>query len=193
MFEQAAQPEESVRVAAIEALGTALGTEPEAPGLLELLKSAESEAVRAAAEDAVVAVCGRIADPKARAEPVLAVWDDAGGSVRPALVRVLGRVRGGVALAKIRAARKSDDPEVVDAAVCALAKWPEAEVLDDLLDIAQHSKNKAHRVLALQGHVRLLGLPSQRDPQASVEMYENAMSLADAPRRRSWCSAVWRK
>ena len=175
---EARHEDESVRAAAFEALG-ALASESDAAALVALLVNAEPEAVRDAAIDATVAVCRRIEDAVQRAELVLAAWDEAGPTTRASLVQVLGRVGGPMALDTIRNAVRSADGEVVDAAVHALAKWPSAEVLNDLLDIVQHSENKTHRVLALQGYVRLLGQPSDREPGATVEMYKTAMSRAE--------------
>jgi HEAT repeat protein len=184
LLAQAGYEDEQVRIAALQALG-ALSAEGDAPALVKLLVEAQPESVQTAAEDAVVAVCTtRIKDADARAQPVLAAWEPAGPAVRASLVRVLGRVGGSAALKTIRLARESDNADLADAAARALAKWPGVEVLDDLLDLARHSDNKTHRVLALQGYVRLLGLPSERDPQDTLEMYQTAMSLAERAEER---------
>jgi HEAT repeat protein len=182
-FQEAGQPDETVRVAALGALGE-LGTPDDAPALIRLLIGADGDTARSAAEDALVAVCNRIEAPEQRAAPVLAQLSDAPAAARPALITVLGRVGGAAALEKIRAARTSGDADQVDAAVRALAKWTTADVLDDLLDVAQHSENKTHRVLALEGYVRLLGLPSDREPQASAALYQAALSLAERPEEK---------
>ena len=182
-FQEAAQPDETVRVAALNALGD-LGSPDDAPALIGLLLKADGDPVRSAAEDAVVAVCNRSEAPEQRAAPVLARWPDAPAQARPALVAVLGRVGGVAALEKIRAARASGDADLVDAAVRALAQWGTADVLDDLLDITRHSESKTHRVLALEGYIRLLGLPSDREPQATVTLYQTALLLAERPEEK---------
>ena len=183
LLAQAHHEDEPVRLAACEALGQ-LGRGDDAPALVKLLLTAEPDSVRDAAENAVVAVCQRITDAQQRAPAALAAWDEATPSVRVALLHVLGRVGGTAALAKIRDARHADDADIVDAAVRALARWPGAEALDDLLDIAQHSENKTHRVLALQGYIRLLDVPSDRPAAATAQLYQTAMSLAQRPEEK---------
>jgi hypothetical protein len=179
-LEQARQPDERVRAAALEALG-ALARGTDAPALVTLLVSAQPDAVRKAAEEATIAVCGRIEPAEQRGAPVLTAWDGANPIVQTSLVRVLGRVGGAGALEKIRAARQSGEADLVDAAVRALADWPDAKVLDDLRAIAEHSDSETQRVLALRGYVRLLGLPSDREPGATAAMYAKAFELAQKP------------
>jgi HEAT repeat protein len=179
-FHEATQPDEAVRVAALNALGE-LGAPDDAPALLQLLSATDGDAARSAAEDAVVAVCNRIEAPEQRAAPVLVQWPHARTEARPAFVTVLGRLGGDAALNEIRAARASGNADLVDAAVRALAQWTTADVLDDLLDVARHSDTKTHRVLALTGYIRLLGLPSDREPAATVALYQTALSLAERP------------
>jgi HEAT repeat protein len=183
LYEEAKQADETVRVAALGALGE-LSPPADAPALVLLLLATDGEASRAAAEDAVVAVCNRIEDVPARARPVLVRWNGASPAARCSLLRVLGRIGGPAALECIRAARQSDDADLVDAAVRALAKWASADVLDDLLDIARNSESKTHRVLTLEGFIRLLGLPSGREPQATAALYETALSLAERPEEK---------
>jgi hypothetical protein len=112
---------------------------------------------------------------------VLAQWADAPPAARPALIAALGRIGGAAALEKIRAARHAGAAELVDAAVRALAQWPTADVLEDLLDVAEHGESRTQRVLALGGYIRLLGLPSGREPQATAALYRTAWTLAERP------------
>jgi hypothetical protein len=65
-----------------------------------------------------------------------------------------------------------------------LAGWPTADALNDVLDIAQHADGKAHRVLALQAYIRMLGLPNEREPLATFELFKTAMSLAERPEEK---------
>jgi HEAT repeat protein len=183
LLEQARSPELEVSVAALEALAQ-LGHEPVAPALVKILLSAEADEVREAAENAVVAVGQRIADPQQRAAAALNAWEKALTGQRVLLLRVLGRLGGSAALGQVRAALASGDPDVVDAAVRALASWTSPEVLDDLLDIARHSADATHRVLALQGYIRLLEASSDRTPDATLALYETAFALAERPEEK---------
>jgi len=169
--------EAAVVVAALESLGE-LGTVEHAPALLALLASATEDKIIAAAEDAIVAVCLRVEDPGERVKPVLSMWEEAEPALRVSLVRMLGRIGGPEAAERIRAAQRSDREMVVDAAVRALAQWPNVDVLDDLLEIARTSEQQAHRILALRGYVRLLDLPNEREPIDTLQMIRQAWACA---------------
>jgi HEAT repeat protein len=170
--------QEPVRVAAFEALGE-LAAESDLADLVNLLIEERGSDARNAAEDAVVATCLHSDDVAGRAEPILTAFPEAKEQVKASLLRVLGRVRGSQALEVIRRAVESPVPEVVDAAVRALAKWDNADVLDDLLRLARQSSTQTHQVLALRGYVRLTRLPSDRDPADTFKMLEGAMSLSE--------------
>lgn len=175
----------AVRASAFEALG-ALAPPEVAADLVALLVEAagDEEEVRQAAEDAVVAVCGRNPDEARRSAPLLSAWTETRPAVAASLLRALGRVGGPAALERVRAACRSTEPQMADAAVRALAEWSSADVLDDLLDLAQHADDATQRILALRGYVRLVGLPSERPPAQTIEMYQTAMKLAEQPGER---------
>ena len=177
---------DEVRVAAFEALG-ALAEDRDVPALVNLLTELVGQApgeVEEAAEDAVVAACQRSEPAEQRAGAVLDAWDSAPPTVQAALLRVLGRVGGPGSLDKIRGALSSDNDAVLDAAVRALAQWPDTEARDELLALAQKSTNPTHRVLALQGFVRLVRQSQPADPLDSLELYRRALALAERPEER---------
>jgi HEAT repeat protein len=94
------------------------------------------------------------------------------------LLSVLGKIGDNTALPVLTAALKDADAEVQTAAIRALAEWPAPEPVVDLLEVAENSDNKVHRILALRGFVRLLGLESERPAEETVAMYKEAMGLA---------------
>jgi hypothetical protein len=77
----------------------------------------------------------------------------------------------------LRTALDSGNAEIRDAAIRALSDWPNAKPAEDLLKVAKTSDNKVHRILALRGFVRLLGLPSERSTAETMQMYKQAMDL----------------
>lgn len=180
LFTASEDQDEIVRVAAFDALGSLAG-EDDLTALVARLLNVEGSDARQAAENAVVETAARIADPSQRADPVLAVLDQTDGPVRVSLIRVLGRIGGAGALEAIRAETSASDPDVTDAVVRALAGWPDPEVTDDLLYIARTSSEQTHRVLALRGYVRLVRLPSERQPVDTFKMLDQAMALATRP------------
>ena len=114
---------------------------------------------RREAERAAVALSCRIADPAAQADPSLDALKSArtSGATR-SLLAVLGGIGGAKAFAAVEAAVADKRPEVRDAAVRALADWPDARAVEALLAIYRTTANQTHQVLALRGGVRLLGL-----------------------------------
>jgi hypothetical protein len=101
---------------------------------------------------------------------------------RAALFEVLGRIGDGSSLAALRAGLA--DAETTDAAVRALAAWPTPDALDDLRGIAAGSKDETHRLLALRGSIRLIGLDKYRKPEAAVADLKAALALASRPEEK---------
>ena len=97
----------------------------------------------------------RFADPDRCAGAVLAQLERVPADARPALVRLLGKSTADRAIVSLRAAAKDADPAVRDAAVQALAQWPDARVTDDLLVLIQSADRQELKELALQGYLRL--------------------------------------
>ncbi len=71
-----------------------------------------------------------------------------------------------------------------DAAVRALADWPDASVAADLLEVAKGTDNLAHHVLALRGCLRVLGLPGERTAEARLALLADAMKAARRPEEK---------
>ena len=154
--------------------------EPEdMPALVGLLVNAQSSSDRNEAQKTVAAVAHKIEDENRQAEAVLAVLP----KVKPipsrcALLSVLGKIGDDTALPVLFAALKESHTEVQTAAIRALAEWPTPKPLAELLEVAEGSENKVHRILALRGFVRLLGLQSGRSADEVLGMYQKAMRLA---------------
>jgi HEAT repeat protein len=149
------------------------------PALVELLINVPSESMRGEAEKTVAAVAHKISDENRQADAILAKLSSVEDvETKCSLLSVLGRIGDNSALPVLRAALNSDNEKVQDAVIRALSDWPGPEPMTDLLQIAQFSDNQVHRILALRGFVRLLGLKSDRPIDKTIEMYQKAMSLA---------------
>ncbi|MFW6162595.1 MAG: HEAT repeat domain-containing protein [Planctomycetota bacterium] len=173
----------SVRSQAFKAL-TGIADPAALPQLVTLLVGAKERKDRSAAEKAVVAVARRLEDPAQRTKPVLAALDGAGPQARCSLLRVAARLGGSEALGALREARQSNHDEVQDTAIRELARWDSPEVADDLLDLARHAESLAHKVVALDGYVRVIGLMGGRPAAELLKMYEDAMAAAPRPQDR---------
>ncbi|MFZ2146589.1 MAG: HEAT repeat domain-containing protein, partial [Sedimentisphaerales bacterium] len=131
-------------------------------------------------------------DKHRQAEAVLAVLPSVKESNKQcSLLSVLGKIGDSSALPRLVEALNSDNIESRGAAIRALAEWPTSEPAVDLLSAAQSTENEVHRILALRGSIRLLGLDSKRAPEETIEMYKKAMTLApDAIEKRRVLSGL---
>jgi HEAT repeat protein len=152
LLDAAADSDKAVRAAALSALED-LADPQTVPGLVAL--AGKPDADLGAIEKALAAACARAPDKEACVGPVAAAMAGAGDSTKVSLLRVLGRTGGTKALEAVRAAVKDPSAAVQDAAVRALADWPDAAPADDLLAIAKTAEKETHAVLALRGYLRL--------------------------------------
>jgi len=178
LLETAKDSDRKVRIQSLRVLKVVAGP-VDMPALVDLLVNAQSSSDRNEAQKTVAAVAHKIEDENRQAEAVLAVLS----KVRPidgrcSLLGVLGKIGDNTALPVLIAAMKDENSEVQTAAIRALSEWPSPEPVNDLLKVAEGSENKVHRILALRGFVRLLGLESKRTAKELLGMYQKAMSLA---------------
>jgi HEAT repeat protein len=153
--------------------------------LVQLLVEIENESVRREAEKTIAAVALKIEDENRRADVVLAALPKVMDiQKRCAIFNVLGKIGNDTALAAIRAALKSDSEKEQDTAVRVLSDWPNPKPINDLLTIAKTSENKVHRILALRGFVRLIGLEENQSADEKIKMYQQAMELSDNIREK---------
>ena len=170
-----ARGDEKVARAAFKALGV-LASPKDLPAMVNLLVAATS--AQAQAETAVVLIAGRMPDPSKRADAVLAALASAKeAATRTALLRVLGRIGGEKAYAAVERAIGDRNAEVKDAAIRALAAWPDARAADTLLALVKDADSEVHRVLALRGYVRLVGLAKNADPRETVRQYAEVLAI----------------
>ena len=167
-----------VRLVSLQAIGL-LADEKSAAAVVALLVKAGSGAERTMAETALAAICSRAANKDACASSVVAAMPGADGPAKGTLLRALSRTGGAKALDAVRAATSSTDADVQDAAVRALAAWPDTSAAPDLLSWAKGAANPKHQVLALQGYIRLAGLA--REAADRLKMYEEALAAAKRP------------
>ena len=149
--------------------------------LLQLHAKPASAGLRADIENALVTISRRTDTVDRAVATVARSLSDAGAPQRASLLRVLGRLGGEASLKAVRAALKDDNAEVRDAAIGALAEWADGSALDDLLAVARSARQVRPKVLALRGFARLASQAADREPDALVRMFADAMGLADRP------------
>jgi len=170
--------EAAIRTAAIKALGETVAV-ADLPTLTSRLVKAKTPQDIAAAESALSAACNRLPDKAACGEKILAALNggESEGAPKAALLRLLRLTGGNDALQAVRAGAKDARAEVQDAAIRSLAEWPTTDAAADLADLAKSAANPTHKVLALRGYVRLIGigdLPADR----RLALCKEAMGMA---------------
>jgi HEAT repeat protein len=165
--------DETVRREAIGALGTLAG-EPQLNALVALAVRPKEASDRPAIEQAIEAVFGRVEDKDAQAGPVLAALARAPTEAKPTLLRLLGKPATAGALRAVGWALKDPNANVRGAALRTLSEWPDARPAEVLLTLARELSDRAQKVVALQGYIRMAGM--SENPTA---MYVRAMALAE--------------
>jgi hypothetical protein len=99
----------------------------------------------------------------------------------PTLFRLLSVFGVEEALEVLTKATASKDAGLRDAAVRALADWPDARPAAAVLEIARKSPSEVHRVLALRGYLRMIALPSDRPGAETRAMLKAARDAARRP------------
>jgi HEAT repeat protein len=154
MSQLAKDDQRSKRAAAIDALGQ-LAAADNIDLLVDLAMDPKTTEDLPAIERSLGRVLMRIKAPTQRATPLLEVLPGASAKVRPVLVRQLSRSGTPEALTAVRAALQSTDSATSDAAVMALANWPNSAAGDDLIELIGSAPNPERKTLALDGYLRI--------------------------------------
>ncbi|HEX2971787.1 MAG TPA: HEAT repeat domain-containing protein [Tepidisphaeraceae bacterium] len=170
----------AVRVAAIKALGE-LGEAKALPSLIDLVVTSKGGKEQTEGMQSIVAICQRNSDAQKRAEPVLGALSQASCEAKAVLIRSLSQLGGTEALEAVIKETSGGDAAIADAAVRTLADWREVGAAGALLKISQSSEKANHRVLALRGYLRLVGLRSDRPAEETIGMYQEALKAAQRP------------
>ena len=170
-----ADGDKEVRKSALSALER-LADGKHLPALLEFLLGTDASADRKGAQSVLVALSRR--DASVIPKLVTVTRDASTSRARIALLRTLSRIGGDAALEAVLEAVGEDDTTIRDAAVRALAEWPDASAAAPLLEIVGSTKSDVHRVLALRGIVRLAALPASGSAEARAVMLANAFEAA---------------
>ena len=174
-------PSPVIRMQAYRGLRT-VGTPSDIPGVLEAMLAATDEAEQGEAEKTVVALGQKIASPDGRARMVRArLAGEKAPASRVSLIGVIGLLGDPSTLPVLRAALREENADVYDAAIRALAGWPTAAAREDLLALARDTRAETHRLLAIRGLIRVIGLEPFRDPRAAVADLRLAAGFAWRP------------
>lgn len=182
LLKEARSDETPVRIAALRSVSQ-LAAADALPTLLEILASLDSDAGRADAESAIVALARKLPDDATRADAVLNALGSATSiNTKSSLIRVLRSIANAKAFAAVQSTMKDADPQIQDTAIRAMADWPDTRATAVVLNICRSTKNETHRIVAMRGVIRLLGLtPSTTQ---ALDAYEELAKLAARPEEK---------
>ncbi|HOD80538.1 MAG: HEAT repeat protein [Planctomycetes bacterium ADurb.Bin126] len=169
--------DKAVQMESVQALAL-VADEKAMPEMVNVMLAAKDAALREALEKALASAAQRGKDGASRSQAIIARLKDASPEVKASLITVLSRVGDEPSLQQIQQALKDSNADVQMAAVRGLSNnWPDPNGLPTLLDLAKTAKEVPHKVLALRGYVRLVGL-SQDKPEQKVKLLESALEAA---------------
>lgn len=177
LLKAAEDPDAGLRNEALKALGAVAGTDS-LTAVAALLVKASDDGSRNEAANALVRIAGREADVEKRAEPILKALESAEGPAKLSLLGVAGRLGGRRSLEAVRAAANDSDEKVKDAAVRALADWPDAAAATDLLEIARSAPSETLQVIAIRGYIRIVRMQNNRPAAENARMLAAGLQTA---------------
>ena len=167
----------AVAKAALRAIGSLSGCQGISEIVDVMLERSEA-GIRSAAAAAIIAITRREQYEETTGQLILTRLKKVDSAFdKCSLMRILPATPSEDALNWLQAASKDLNAQVRDCAVRTLADYPEATAAGILLDIFEKTRNKAHRMLALRGCVRLCKT-TDISAERAVKLYREAMQKA---------------
>ncbi|MCF7956848.1 MAG: DUF1080 domain-containing protein [Phycisphaerae bacterium] len=173
-------PEMRVKLAAYKAIKRVASSDDVEPVLAMMLKAEDSKE-RSAASKAVVSLVGEISDPQKRAQWLLKAFENSTDvSDKVLLISLLPQIGGDDALAVVVKATGSDNSDLRDTALRALAKWQDVAAADPTLELASSVKELKYHVLLMRNYFQIVASSSMLDVN-KLNGYNNALEIARRP------------
>jgi HEAT repeat protein len=178
LLDEADQSDAVIAKAALRALSKT-AAERELTPLLEVLTQTRNAEVRSEAASAAAQALTRIDKPARRSALVRQAlgWAQRIDS-QIALLGLLPGCGDPAALAELKTATRNPDSRVRDAAVSALAEWPDASAWDALAALYRQPATESVRTLALRGLVRLAGEENAHPSAQLIARYRELLAKA---------------
>ena len=173
-------PEPAIQQAAIAALRSLAGM-AEYPELLRRALAAPSDATRGRLQELLIAVHRRSADPQQCVGLLIAALPGASSQAKTALLEILGTAGDPRGLEVLQKALQSSDQELQRTALRALAGWPDAKPVEQLLPLARKGQSPTVSVLAIRAAVAMIGRDRSLPNRQKTKLL--AALLEQSPRR----------
>lgn len=178
---------DAVRKSALQALSV-LVDDSQLGALVDFVLQAKNPTGRADAVEALNSAYQHITSQRGHANPTPLVLGLEKGSAesRVALLPICGGLVDPKIRAALRAALRSDDPQVRSAAVRALSETTDPECLEDLVNLAGSTQEDSVRSLAINGGVRLVTQEEavKLAPAQRVAALKSLLTSASGPEQK---------
>ena len=180
IFSYTSDDEESVRVAAIEAVGALASDAPAVQRLLSLLTKADGDEEREAIEDALVKTCQRTAGEGDSSGLVAVAVERDNARDYCSLLRVLARLGGAAGCKELTTGAGDKRAEVREAALRAFGDLPKPEASDaaGLLALAGKASELKQHVLGMRSFATLMTKVAGASVEERLELYRAGMNAA---------------
>ncbi len=170
-------PAEPLRLEALDALRSIAST-TEQPAVIAWALGTSAKAEQTRAVRALITMILRDGETATRANTVIAAINAGDAPARLVLLPALSRVAGPAALACANSLARDANGSVAAAAAAELARWPDADALPVLVDLAVATKSETIRATAVQGASRFL---TQNGTTTPAQRSTLARALLDLP------------
>ncbi len=173
------QDEDSdVRKGAWAGLGS-LASDEHIKSIMSIVLEIEDDADLSRAENAIKSILSRADNRSTCFETIASFYSRASEAKKLVILDLAAAVGDSNALNLVRRASKSSDKQISDAALRAMAKWPNESAAPDLLKLARNAPETVDRIVALRGYIRIAGLKTARlSDKKRVDMLKTAMDIA---------------
>jgi len=157
--------------------------------LLDLLIKAQYSSERKAAEKTIVSILKKT-ENAGLGQVLSAATSVTEVKARCSLSGILGKIGDNRALPVLRKALADSNGDVKRAAILALSEWPNATPATELLSVAKTDTVVVRQVLALQGYIKLVSLPTKRSASQTVKLLQDGLDIAKRPEEKKAVLAV---
>jgi HEAT repeat protein len=178
LFEFTSDPDRTVRVESIRALGK-LASPEFLSDLITVLVQRDTRRERQEAERAIYGVIQKMpvsADPSASIIEALGSSEDP--EVIASLINILGMIGDGKDLDVLRVYLESREEGVQLAAIRALSGWPDAGPMEDLKQLTSSTDDQRKHTLALRGYIDVVLVDNQMSDDDKLKEIRQAYDLS---------------
>ncbi|MCH8127368.1 DUF1080 domain-containing protein [candidate division KSB1 bacterium] len=179
VFRQISQSEPEVQIAAIKALES-LASAQDLPRLIDVLLTSENNVLQSTLQKTIAALVKKSPDSQEQQSYLLTKLEGASADQKKHLLPVIGRIGGESAVSVVAGETQNMDPGIKDAAIRALADWPDESAIDPLFKIASSEDSLTYHVLALRACARIAGV-SDLSAEKKIDIYNKILATAKRP------------